>query len=557
MTNYSQHVNTKSTSQSEPIPGAAQVQNSAGGYTFQLDCFGRLQRFLILGNEGGTYYATEKKLTRENAECVLVCAKQDAARTVAMIVQVSDDGRAPKNDPALFALALVAKLGDDAARKLAWEALPKVARIGTHLLHFTEYVNTLGGWGRSTKKAFAKWFVHQELDKLAYQLVKYQNRDGWRMADVLRLAHPRHVLNGTKALPDLTADRETLFQWVLKGGDVLPKQLPDSLAIVRAFEQAKLATDEAEIVQLILEHGLPRECIPTEMLTKPKVWEALLVHMPMTAMIRNLATMTRIGLIAPMSDVAKEVVSRLGDEQALKKARVHPIAVLAALLTYKSGHSARGSSTWSPVAKIVDALDSAFYKTFKYVEPTGKRYLLGLDVSGSMGGGEIAGVPGLTPRDGSAAMSLVTAAVEEDTHFIGFTAAGGGYGGQWGGGTPSVTVLPISKRQRLDDVIRSISNLPFGGTDCALPMLYAMKNKIPVDVFCVYTDNETWAGNIHPSQALKQYRDKMGIDAKLVVVGMTATDFTIADPKDGGMMDVVGFDTAAPQMIAEFAKSKL
>lgn len=45
-----------------------------------------------------------------------------------------------------------------------------------------------------------------------------------------------------------------------------------------------------------------------------------------------------------------------------------------------------------------------------------------------------------------------------------------------------------------------------GGTDCALPMIYAKQQKLDVDVFIVYTDSETWFGKIHPSEALKDYR---------------------------------------------------
>ena len=40
----------------------------------------------------------------------------------------------------------------------------------------------------------------------------------------------------------------------------------------------------------------------------------------------------------------------------------------------------------------------------------------------------------------------------------------------------------------------------------------------------------------------------------LIVVGMLANPFTIADPTDAGMMDVVGFDTAAPAVMADFAR---
>jgi 60 kDa SS-A/Ro ribonucleoprotein len=35
---------------------------------------------------------------------------------------------------------------------------------------------------------------------------------------------------------------------------------------------------------------------------------------------------------------------------------------------------------------------------------------------------------------------------------------------------------------------------------------------------------------------------------------MTSNGFTIADPKDAGMMDVVGFNPVTPQAIIEFAK---
>ncbi len=102
--------------------------------------------------------------------------------------------------------------------------------------------------------------------------------------------------------------------------------------------------------------------------------------------------------------------------------------------------------------------------------------------------------------------------------------------------------------------MKAVSNLPFGGTDCALPMLYALERGLKVDAFVVYTDSETWAGNIHPVQALREYRKKTGIAAKLVVVGMVSNGFSIADPNDGGMLDVVGFDAAAPALIADFIR---
>ena len=42
--------------------------------------------------------------------------------------------------------------------------------------------------------------------------------------------------------------------------------------------------------------------------------------------------------------------------------------------------------------------------------------------------------------------------------------------------------------------------------------------------------------------------------AKAVVVGMTSNGFTLADPSDRGMLDVVGFDTTVPAVIADFVR---
>src|SRR5215216_5608866 len=98
--------NKQRTPQSRPIPGTGQVANSAGGFAWAVDDWVRLDRFLILGAEGGTYYIGEQPLTLENAEAVSRCIDLDGVRVVARVVEISYSGRAPKNDPALFVLAL-------------------------------------------------------------------------------------------------------------------------------------------------------------------------------------------------------------------------------------------------------------------------------------------------------------------------------------------------------------------------------------------------------------------------------------------------------------------
>jgi 60 kDa SS-A/Ro ribonucleoprotein len=545
MFDYTKQFSTKSTPHDQPKPGSTQDANSAGGYAWSLDDWARLDRFLILGSEGGTYYISERALTIENAQAVARCIAADGARTIDRIVAISESGRAPKNDPAIFSLAMAAKLGDEATRRTAYAALPKVCRIGTHLMHFAHYAQAFGGWGRGMRKAVGAWFNARPPAELAHQLAKYQSRDGWSNRDLLRLAHPRAA----------SPSHDRLFGWAVKGELAAGAADDPALALIVAMDELRRTEDVAASARIIRDHRVPRECVPTQLLTHAAVWEALLAAMPMTALIRNLATMTRVGLLTANSAATQAVVAQLRDRQRLAKARIHPIAVLAALITYRSGRGVRSDGAWQPVAAIVDALDAAFYASFGSVVPAGKRMLLALDVSSSMASGAVAGVVNLTPRIASAAMSLVTAATEVSHQFVAFTSAASGYGGKWGGGTSDIAVLSISPRQRLDDVIAEVGKLPFGGTDCALPMLWAQKHRVDVDTFVVYTDNETWAGNVHPAQALRAYRDARGIPAKLVVVGMTSNGFSIADPDDAGMLDVVGFDTSTPPVIADFARA--
>jgi len=555
---YADHVSTRETPQSEPIPGSAMVANSGGGFAFAVDRWTRLDRFLILGAEGGTYYATERALTIENAGAIRECLAEDAARTVRTIVEVSDSGRAPKNDPAVFALAMAAGLGHAG---LAMEALPKVCRIGTHLFQFAEAVQAFRGWGKSLRKGVAAWYDARPADELAYQVAKYQRRDGWSHRDLLRLAHPhsedpahqavyRWVVGGVESLGAREVKRGRKDAPVLVPYPDVSAHLP---AILHAMEAAKGATTAAGVVPLIREHNLPRECIPTTLLNAPEVWEALLERMPLHAMVRNLAKMTAVGLLAPLSSAAKSVAGRLADADHIRKSRLHPMAILLAAKTYASGRGLKGSLAWTPVSTINDALDAAFYKAFANVVPTGKRTLLALDVSGSM----MVPVTGtsLSCREASAAMAMVTARSEPSYQVVGFTAGPHGYGGQWGGGPAGLTPVDVGACSRLADVVEKVGQLPMGGTDCALPMVHALRHQWEVDTFAVYTDSETWAGEIHPVQALRLYREKTGIAAKLIVVGMASNGFTIADPSDAGMLDVVGFDASAPAVMADFSRS--
>lgn len=529
--------------QSQPLD-PRQQKNNAGGFVFVIDKWSRLDRFLVLGSDSPTYYQNAPDLTRENASCVIECWDDSPHKTAEVISAISVEGRAPKNDAAIFALALGAAHKDTRVRQIALAHVPLVCRTSTHLFQFVDTAIKLGrGWGRSLKRAVANWYTDKTPDEVAYQMVKYRSREGYTHKRLMQTAHPDPTINGEKA-------RVALYRYAW-GTSFDKRSLPK---IITAHEIAMNPdTTKAKRLELIREFKLPWEAIPTECNKDPDYWAAQLPTIGLTALVRNLGNMSRIGLLKPLSEAEKTIVARLKDETAIRKSRLHPFNILQALSIYSSGRGLKGSGTWDVNQKVVQALDGAFYKAFKNVEPTGKRHLLALDISGSMTMGTLFG-SNLTPRDGTAAMALVTMATEDRTHVVGFTSSGGGRYSSSRFGDDGMTQIRINAGMSLKDAVRAVSNLPMGGTDCALPMLYALRNGLEVDVFVVMTDNETWAGSIHPMQALRDYRKKTGINAKLIVVGMTSTGFSIADPQDGGALDIVGFDSAAPAIMADFVR---
>lgn len=548
---YTDHFKTHArrgarTSQKEKIPGTNQEKNNAGGFSFVVDKWSQLHRFLILGSEGGTYYVGEAKLTKENATNVISCIKENGKRVVDTVVEISQGGRAPRNDSALFVLALAASLGDAETKGYAFAEMPKVARIGTHLFAFADSIRNLRGWSKSVSKAFNRWYNNKSAREIAHQITKYQQRNGWSHRDIFRLSH----------IKTNDEEKQLLYRWVIKGNEggelpsVVPK--PEGLRRVWAFERAKRA-DEAEIIRLVEEFRLPWECIPTNKRTL-KVWEAMLPSLGMTALIRNLGSLSSNGILKKGGwDNIQLVQERLTNREVLKKARIHPLSILVAINTYGRGRGVKGRKTWEIVPDIMDALDDAFYASFENVEPANKRFLLGIDVSGSMGGPELAGMTGITPRIGAAALAMTIYRTEPKSLAMGFS--------------HQFIDLGLSKKDSLETVIKKMSGIPFGATNCALPMVYAAERGINVDTFVVITDNETWHDKMpggywarrgekkcgHPVEALQRYRDKTGIPARLIVLAMTPTKFSIADPKDPGMLDIAGFDTATPKIVRDFS----
>jgi len=519
-----------------------EVKNSHGAFVFAIDQLKKLRRFLILGTEGGSYYSEEKALTVSAATNIIDMIKKNGKIVVDEILAISTGGRCPRNNTCVFALALCIKFGNDLVRHAAYEIIKRVCRTGTDLFMLCEDLKVLDkGWSRGLRNGIAQFYLDRDPSGLAYQLIKYRQRNGWSHTDVLRLSHVK---------PE-DPEYNNLFRWVV-GKELLAKKHP----LVKAFEevQALGTIDITRTVNLILENNLPREALPTELLNQKRIWEALLPGMPPHALLRNLGKMANIGLMQSNFDApVKLAVAKLTDRESIKKSKLHPITILNALKVYAQGHGEKGDLTWYPVQAIKDALNEAFYLGFDNVEPTNKNFFIGVDVSPSMFNMKHSKVNNMAicAAEAAMAMSMAIARTEKSHEIHGF--AGTRQITARGYGLNSMTPINISARSTLEQSLTEAARCAqsWGGTDCSLPMKYALAKKLPVDVFVIITDNETNQG-VKPTAALNEFRQKTGRNAKLIVLATSVNPYTVADPTDPGQMDIVGFDTNVPNIIRSF-----
>ena len=508
-----------------------QVENNTGGYVYKADDEQRLTRFLVLGTDGGSYYTGQRDMTKQNVDFILDFIKRDEMAVIEIVTDVSVNARAPKSSTALFVLALVFVHGKNKAA--ATEALLQVARTATHLFEFTSYLKAMGGLGRAKRKALAKWMTNKSPEALAAQAVKYRSRHGYTLRDIMRLSHPEGI-------------SPVVGEYILKGA--VGEDAPE---ILKGFIEAQKVTTGAQAVKVL--ERFPRltwEAFPTDVHNSPEFWKALFYNgMGATALLRNVTRFAKLGLFDDVK-FAGDVAKALSDPEAIKKGRLHPVQYLNAHGIYAKGRSANSygyylnnsGTSWKVNSKVAGALEKGFYAAFGNVTPADKRTMVSLDVSGSMTWAAPAGLVGLNCMEAAVAMAMVTIRTEPYVEVNAFS--------------HGLMEVNISDTSSLNSAIKSLDNLSFSSTNIAAPIEKALRERQVIDHFIIYTDSEVNTGR-NVSGVLNEYRRKVNPEARLTVVGMTANEFTVGDPDDSLTLAVVGFDSAAPSVISEFASQSI
>ena len=523
----------KGTPQTQPIPGreAEMIQGRSQGWMFDAGIWKMLRRCLLIGTAQSTYYAGKQELTEDFVTVVRQAIAKNP-RTVAEEILYASDGRAINNSAPILALVLLSMGEEPEAKKAFGEIFPQVVRTGSHFYEWLNYTKSMRGFGKVVREAGKNWFLREDVKGLAYQLLKYQQRYDFSHRDALRLFHVKPP----------TQDHQQLFEWVVKGWEILPAEIPSAaLAQIWWYEWLKRNPDNTPeaIAQGHLTHEMAN---PVGKMDK-SAWQLLFNEMPIGALLRNLGSLTELGVLgSDERDNLQRVEAVLNNKEHLRKGRIHPIDVLKALKTYQSGgRLGRSKKTWNPVDRIVDILEKAVELSFDVVQPTGKVFMHAVDVSGSMG--SLIADMGLSCCEVATTMALVTAKAEKNYMIRGFA--------------NDFRDLGITAKDSFSSAVRKASNQNFGGTDASVAYDWMIKNKFKADVVCFWTDSESWSGSRHPSQALAEYRQKVNPNVKAVYITLAPYQITLVDPQDPLSWDLGGFDPGMPRIIQMLATGEL
>nr|XP_023662168.1 60 kDa SS-A/Ro ribonucleoprotein [Paramormyrops kingsleyae]XP_023662169.1 60 kDa SS-A/Ro ribonucleoprotein [Paramormyrops kingsleyae]XP_023662170.1 60 kDa SS-A/Ro ribonucleoprotein [Paramormyrops kingsleyae] len=503
----------------------------------------RLRRFLCFGSEGSMYGAKGQQPGMENTQMLMRLIEDGrGCEVVEEIRRFSRDGASVAPSPALFALAVCSQQPDAKTKQAAYEALGDVCRFPTHLFSFVQFKKELkegmhcGIWGRALRKAVSDWYNQKEAMSLAVAVTKCKQRTGWSHKDLLRLSHMKPANPGISLINKYITKGWKEVQATYSNTEN-SDEVAEVLRYLEAVEKVKHSTDEVEVIHLIEEHGLEPEQLLTSHLKSREVCKALLTEMPVVTLLSRLGKMTADNVLQQRSSEAALVCERLQSESALRKDKIHPFHILLAQQAYKKGQANRGKVNWETDHAVLQALDAAFNKCLMNVEPTGKRFVVAVDVCMSANSTVLGSY--LNATTAAAAITMGIARAETEPQILVFSE---------GAVIPSTVTTDMSLAQVTAELAKSTG----GATNCVLPILWATENQKPTDVFIILTSNTTSLGRIHTAEALRMHRYRMGLSSKLIVCGLTSNGFSIADPEDRGMIDICGFDSGALHVIQNF-----
>nr|CAD7413306.1 unnamed protein product [Timema cristinae] len=574
----------------------------------------RLKRFLHYGRETGLYQPGNRLLqdyyVRDNLGAInTLVSEGKATETVSHIVKAFSDGYSAHPESLVFALAMCARTDNQALQQAAYNAVKTVCKAPRFLFLFVMFNDKLAdpvsGRGHGWRRVVNEWYLQKTPLELAELVTRYRKRCGWSHKDIFKSSHIKSADVGQQAV----------IKYVVRGLKEAKEQFSERpeaqqvLAYLQNVEDFKHCEDEQHAARLLEIHSLSLEHIPShfikskevvnlslfqEVINSPlyqehsksqevinpplyqdhskfqevinpplyqehgisqEIWNAIIPFLSLPDLVGNLKRLARLRLLKGNQPIVSKVVDALNNQATLADANLHPAQVLLALRNYENmnkniplvlptGHIVLPlPSLPQPHVKVVHALNHLLTSSFKLLVPTGMRYLVAVDVRSQMVHGKCWQCSNVTPAQAAILQALCLVKAERDVTVLAF------------GADEVLIPVTLDREITLQQAQDRFKEIPNGPVDLTQPILWAKKNRKPVDVFVVLTDNQVKPGKVKPAVAIQQYRSALHLpNTKFVTCALSCSQIVVANPNDPLMLDIAGYDGHVPRIIEAFSR---
>jgi 60 kDa SS-A/Ro ribonucleoprotein len=372
-------------------------------------------------------------------------------------------------------------------RMLAEQAFSGVVRTPNDLYDFITLTQSMGCRlnGRRLKRMVNQWLTSKMSE---YWAIKYGSagKSGMSLRKVLRHFHPDH---------------SELFRYLRQGrGEKAFEANLEELPQIRAFEALKQAKTDAEKVKAITEGRLPHEVATSFAGSSKAVWDAIVPQLPVFALVRNLATLERQGVL----DGHRALIEgKLSNPEVIKRSRMFPFRFLQA--------SEKVGSNWA-----TDALRDAVELAFVNVPAIEGRTAVFLDISVSMNG------------DFLRTAALFAISIMKQTKLNGRLITF----------NDRAHDVQVSAR---DSILTQASRIQVNGcTNVAAPMYKLLQERDKVDTVVLISDEQQNAGTPF-YDVLMQYRRSINPNVRSFLINVSPYRNAIVDPKDPQVSYIFGW----------------
>ena len=465
---------------------------------FSSDDWLLLDRFLLFAHDSNIYSEAPQAIKPENMLRIaklLIYAGEKVIKRVTELVAY----RLPlNNETAIFIAAMALTIGNPATKQITIDRLPLIVENITQLLIFADFSHHIRGWGRQLRRAIHHWFQVKTTQELFIDIIQKPYYQGWTLADVLKLSHVK--INDP--------DKIYLIDWL-----VFKKNQHDNIEIdhrfpwIKGYKLIRKTQEIPEVIALIEQYNLPLETIPKTDLRRIKIWEKLIEKLPLKAILENLGLLSKLGVIKSDNPATKLIIRRLLAKDEISN--LHPIDIFVALENFLRGKGQLYVGYWSPVWDIYQTLSPAFNLACQYVLPTNKKILLATCVCNN--------VPSFRRAYGSLG---VTTNIAAEIIFTYFSLTEKTSLKLFFDETCYSTNISLED-QDIANYKKVISPTPriTGKINSALPIEYAVKNKIYLDSFIIMIPGNSDKDIIkYPAQAIFEYRKIINSAARVIMV---------------------------------------